>query len=61
MKHNVTEEGYVVNARLKNDLSIDIYNKINSRVFWVQTQIEEAMYQYNNIEIISQDPSDYMK
>jgi hypothetical protein len=33
VKHNVTEEGYVVNARLKNDLSIDIYNKINSRVF----------------------------
>lgn len=58
VKHTVPEEGYVVNKRLQNALSIEIYKlKLNPEYSECKQKIEEAMHQFNNIEIISQDPS----
>ena len=61
VKHTVPEEGYVVNKRLQNALSIEINKlKLNPEYSECKQKIEEAMHQFNNIEIISQDPSDYI-
>jgi hypothetical protein len=61
VKHTVPEEGYVINKRLQNDLSIKINKlKLNPEYSECKQKIEEAMHQFNNMAIISKYPSDYI-
>jgi F0F1-type ATP synthase gamma subunit len=58
VNHIVPEKGYVVNKRLQKDLSIEVNKlKMSPEYSECKQTIEEAMHQFNNMAIISKDPS----
>ena len=58
VNHIVPEKGYVVNKRLQKDLSIEVNKlKMSPEYSECKQTIEEAMHQFNNMAIISKNPS----